>query len=248
MSDIGRNDAVRCFGGGRLDHNPIWISGRSIHQVDCLRSLGERRIFPSAGKIEAQAGKRLIRRFDLGAFYMRVEVQIDRTAVDDLRDLIVLVIVVEDIAVQRQCAVKQRVFGAQLECIDEFRFERQRVIGLNIRYTRGLAELQKYRAGWIGPSRLVAVRIGCVDQCLIGEIQLRRPIGGETASPLIPLLIDNANRRIAITLIDQFAWNIDKMLPVVRPAQPGRKFQIAGDVVIRLTESGIGIQRVGVLA
>ena len=53
--------------------------------------------------------------------------QIDRRAVDDSRNLIVLVIVIEDIAIERQRAVEQRVLRAQFKRIDEFRLEGQRM-------------------------------------------------------------------------------------------------------------------------
>ncbi len=58
---------------------------------------------------------------------MRIEIQIDRRAVDDLGNLVVLVIVVEDIGVQRQRAIQQRVLRAQFERVDEFRLEGQRM-------------------------------------------------------------------------------------------------------------------------
>ena len=100
---------------------------RAVDQVDALRTFRERRVFPASGKIEVQAGSRLISGFELSAFHVRIEIVVDRRAVDDLRDLIAFVFVIEDIAVQRHGTVEKRVLAAQFECIDEFGLEGKRM-------------------------------------------------------------------------------------------------------------------------
>ena len=107
---------------------------------------------------------------------------------------------------------------------------------------------QQLRARRIGAASLIAVRIGAVDQGLIGEIELRRPVDGGAASELIPLLVHHAGNGIAIPGHEQFARDVREMLLILGPAQAGRELQIAEDVVIRLAETRIGVQRVGILA
>jgi hypothetical protein len=94
-----------------------------------------------------------------------IEVQIDRGAVDDLGDLIVLVIVVKEIAIQRQRAVQQRILRANLERIDEFRFEGQRMRWLNTRIDPacGSKVRRENRARRIGATGFVAMCIGTID-------------------------------------------------------------------------------------
>ena len=112
----------------RFDDHPVGITCRAVHQIDSLIAFGESGVFPSTGEIKAQTRQWLPSRFNFRALYMRVKIEIDRRAIDNLGDLIIFVIVVEDIAVQRQRAVQQSILASQLERIDEFGFERQRVI------------------------------------------------------------------------------------------------------------------------
>ena len=116
-----------CVTNGLTTIQPGMPAVRSIRSMPVCAA-GNAGIFPAAREIEPQAGHRLPRRFEFGAFDMRIEIVVDRGAIDDLGDLIALVIVVEDIAVQRQRAVEQRVLRAQFEGIDEFRLEGQRMI------------------------------------------------------------------------------------------------------------------------
>ena len=64
---------------------------------------------------------------EFGTLGMSVKVQVDRRAVDDLRNLIVLVIIIECVCVQRQRTIEQRVLGAEFERIDKFRVKRERM-------------------------------------------------------------------------------------------------------------------------
>ena len=120
-----------------FDDHPAGRAGRAIHQVDGALAIGDPGIFVSAGKIEPQARHRLPGGFQFRAFHRGVEIQIDRRAIHDFGNLIVFIIVVENIAVQRQRAVEQRVLGTQLEGIDEFRLERKRM-NRALRCRRGL--------------------------------------------------------------------------------------------------------------
>ena len=99
---------------------------RSIRSTDLI-AFGERGIFPAAREIETQAGNWFIRRFKFRALHMGIEIVVDRRAIDDAGNLIIFVIVVENVAVQRQRPIKQRVFRTELKSIDEFRLEGQRV-------------------------------------------------------------------------------------------------------------------------
>ncbi len=65
---------------------------------------------------------------------------------------------------------------------------------------------------------------------------------------LIPLLVDDLNDRITITLRIQFARNIAEMLLVLGPAQPRGELQIGQEAIISFTKCRVRIQRVGILA
>src|SRR6185437_7094485 len=107
---------------------------------------------------------------------------------------------------------------------------------------------QELRSGRIGAACLVTMRKRRVEQCLICEIELGRPVGGEAAGELLPALIDIAVNGITIASGQKLAWNFHEMLLIVRPTQTARQFQIGRDVVIRLAESRIRVERVGILA
>ncbi len=175
---------------------------------------------------------------------MGVEILVDRGAVHDLRNLIALIIVIENTAVQRERAIEQSVLGAEFEGINEFGFERQRMIGIGITHR----ELWQHGPRRIGPASLVAMRVGAVDKRLIGEGEFRCPVQRGTAGDRIPLLVNGAGGGIARAIIEKLARNIDEMLLVLGPPQTGSEFQGLEDVVIGLAEGGIGIERVGVLA
>ena len=91
---------------------------------------------------------------------MSIEVQIDRCPIDNLRDLIVLVVVVEKVTVQRQRAIEQRVLRAEFKCVDELWLECQRMCWLDaddaniaLGYLGGVD-----RARRIGATCLIAMR------------------------------------------------------------------------------------------
>ena len=54
------------------------------------------------------------------------------------------------------------------------------------------------RTRWIGAACLVAMGVGAIDQCLVGEIELGRPVDGGAARKLVPLLIHDAGDVIAV--------------------------------------------------
>ncbi len=97
-------------------------------------------------------------------------------------------------------------------------------------------------------TRFVAMRICAVDQCLIGEIQFRRPVQTCTAAELAPLLIDHAGRWIAPALGEQLAIDHGEMFAVFGIAQAQRGFQVRQNIEVGLAEGREGIQCVGVLA
>ena len=120
---------------------------RSIRSM-ALWPLAIRGIFISAREGEFQTRRRFPARFQFGAFHRGVEIQIDRRAVHNFRNLIILVIVIEDIAVQRQRAVEQRVLGAQFIGIDEFRLERKRMNGFSVMLAASIVGRAPRPADW----------------------------------------------------------------------------------------------------
>ncbi len=113
--------------GKFFEHHPARRSRGAIHQIDGFVAFRRARIFITACKIEPQARQRFVSRLEFRAFDMRIEIVVDRSAIDDPGNLIRFIVIVENIAVQRQRAVQQRVLRAQLERVDEFRLERQRM-------------------------------------------------------------------------------------------------------------------------
>ena len=99
------------------------MTRRAVHQVDGGLAIVDARVFITAREIEFQAGQWLPARFQFRTLNRRVEVEVDRGAIDDLRNLVALVIVIEDVAIQRQPAIEQRVLGSEFVGIDEFRRE-----------------------------------------------------------------------------------------------------------------------------
>ena len=81
------------------------MARRAVHQVDGVLVIVDARVFVTAGEAEFQARQRLPCRFEFRAPDRGVEIHVDRSAVHDLRNLIALVIVVEDIGVEGQRAV-----------------------------------------------------------------------------------------------------------------------------------------------
>src|SRR5580692_9596788 len=78
----------------------------------------------------------------------------------------------------------------------------------------------KHRSRRICPTRLVTMCVGAIHECLIGEIELRSPVGNSTPSELIPLLIDNSSDWISPTTVHQPAWYHGKMLLILLHRTP----------------------------
>ncbi len=175
--DIPWKNAIGGLRDPGFDHDPVGMIGgvRPIHQIDRLLSLCNRGIFPTACEIEAEARERLPGRFDFRAFHMRIEIVVDRGAIDDAGDLIVLVVVIERVEIERQRAIKQRVLRTDLERVYKFWFERKRVNGI-ARLAKPFRMCQEDRARRICTAGFIAMRIRPIDECLIGEIEFRRPV------------------------------------------------------------------------
>src|SRR6185437_3598667 len=140
------------------------------------------------------------------------EIQIDRCPIHDLGNLISLVVIEKEIAVDGERAVKQGVLRAHLECIDIFRIERQRMYRLEdtpvpSRGRGDYASKEENRARRIGATCLVSPSVRTIDQCLIGKVELGRPIRGEASGPFLPLLVDRTDVSVAPAVGQQFAWN-----------------------------------------
>ena len=224
------------------------MASRAVHQVDGILVVADMATFIAAVEGEFQAGQRRPGRLYFGAPQRGVKVQIDRSAVHDLRNLIILVIVIIGIGVEDQVAIEQRVLGAQLIGIDEFGLEVFRMHRLHIVAS---AILNQDRAGRILAASLVAVAVRRIDQSLIGEIEFGLPAQHRAAGQLMPGLVHGRRGRIArIAVIERqrLGRDFDEMLGVIGPAQTTREFQILSDVVISLAETRIGIDGVGVLA
>ena len=102
----------------------------TIHQVDRTLAIVDPRMFVTACEFELEAGRRFVGCLDFGALNRRIEIIVDRGAIHDAGYLVTLVVVEEDVAVERKCAVQQCVLSAQLIRIDKFRFEGQRMDGI----------------------------------------------------------------------------------------------------------------------
>src|SRR6185437_6144237 len=130
-----------------------------------------------------------------------------------------------------------------------FRLECEGVSGLE-RLVRSIHKSQsrENRAGWVCTAGFVAMRIGSVDQSLIGECELGSPVDDSATGELIPLLVDNASDRIAPPTRYQPAWYLDEMLAILSPTQTCNDFEFRGYAVIGFPKCRIGIQHIGVLA
>ncbi len=244
-NQIIRQYAVRRLAGERFYNVPQRTAGGAIHEVDRFLAVVDPRVFVAAREAELQARHRFPCRLKFGAPHRGVEVQVHRGTIHDVGDLVAFVIVEEDVAVQRQCAVERRVLGAQFESIVEFGRE-----GFGMRRIADAAARidGEHRARRIGAAGLVAMRVGEIDHALIGEIELGRPVQHGAARPFAPFLIEIAGGGITEAVGQQFAGDFDEMFAVVGPAQTAREFQVSRDVVVHLSEHRIGIQRVGILA
>src|SRR6185437_2051493 len=132
----------------------------------------------TASKLKSQAWSRFIGSFNLGTLHCGIEIVVDGRAINNPRDLIALVVVKEDVSVECDGTVQQRIFGSQLKGIYKFRFEGQRMNGVgNPLFVKN----QQGSARRICAACLISMRVGSVDKCLIGEIELRGPIGRKPA-------------------------------------------------------------------
>src|SRR6185437_10877859 len=147
---------------------------------------GDRRLLPATGKIEPQAWYGLPVRLEFSTLHVSVVVGVDRGAIDDLRNLIASVVVVEHIAVDRQGTIEQCVLGAKFEGFNIFRLESQRMN--DKRRIRG-ADLREYRSRRIGTASFVSVGVGSVDKSLIGKVKLWSPVENGTSCKAVPFLV-----------------------------------------------------------
>ncbi len=108
--------------------------------------------------------------------------------------------------------------------------------------------LKKYCTRRIGTARFVTARIGTVNQRLIGEIELGRPVHYCATGEFIPLLVHYPCDGITIAVCEEFTWNVGEMLSIFGPTQATRQLHVIGNVIIDLAKAGIGIQRIRVLA
>src|SRR6185312_6259472 len=99
----------------------------AIHEVHRTFPIFDTRILVPARKSEAETRKGFVGRLDFDTLYRGVEIVVDGRAIDDAGDLIARVIVEKRAAVQRKRTVQQRVLGAQLVGVYEFRFEGERM-------------------------------------------------------------------------------------------------------------------------
>ncbi len=134
--DIFWKNAIRGEGHEGFDDKPSRCACRAVHQIDRTLAVVYPGVFPSTSKIEPQAGDWFVACFKLGTLHLGAKVEVDGGAIDDFRNLIILIVVIEDVAVQCQRAIEQRVLGTQLERIDEFRLEGKRMIGLDSQHCR----------------------------------------------------------------------------------------------------------------
>ncbi len=242
---ISRQDTVGSLADEGFQHHPAGRARRAIDQIDGLAAFVEGGVFPAAREIESQARCRFPIRLHLGAFDLGVEIQIDRGAIDDFGNLIAFVVVIESACVECERAIEQRVLGAEFIGVDIFGCESQRMdrVGLI-----AFAKRNQHRARRVRAACFIAMREGAIDQSLIGEIELRRPIGDEAAGELAPILIHHARARIAIAAGGELAWYQGEMLLILGPAQTAGQLEIIGDLVIGFAEQRIRVQAIWVLA
>ena len=105
---------------------PAWPAVRSMMSMADW-PLIHRRIFVAAIETELQAGNGRPCGFQFRASHRGVHIHVHGGSVDDLRYLIIPVLVEEDIAVEDKAAVEQRVLRAEFEGVVEFRLEGGRV-------------------------------------------------------------------------------------------------------------------------
>src|SRR5580692_223517 len=97
LNNVNRENAVGGLSWKGFHHHPTsMFSGvRSIHEIDGCLPVSNSSILITSGKVEPQSGQRFPGRFKLGTLNLGVEVQVDRGSINDLRDLIIFVVVVE---------------------------------------------------------------------------------------------------------------------------------------------------------
>src|SRR6185437_16461739 len=154
--DIFRENAVGrgCYEG--LHQHPTWLTGCAVHQIDRLLTVFDASILVTSRKFKSETRYWLISGLQFRSPHGGVEVQIDRRAINDLRNLVAFVVIEKDVAVKSQCSIEQRVLRSKLIGIYVFGIECQWMNGNAMqRQSRIVSE---HRARRIGPSRLIAVR------------------------------------------------------------------------------------------
>jgi len=94
---------------------------------------------------------------------MSAEIQVYRSAIDDFRNLIAFVAIIESAGIEGECAVQQRVLAAEFERVHEFWLENE---GMYWVVDRRIGERKRIEHGArrIGPTRFVTMRSGVPPQ------------------------------------------------------------------------------------
>src|SRR5580692_4959594 len=100
----------------------------------------------------------------------------------------------------------------------------------------------------VRPAPFITARIGAVEQRLIGEIELRRPVGNETSRPFPPFLIENTRDRITLSDNKSPTGNFCEAFLIVGPAQTASELYVRQHLIIDLAETSIGVQAIRIFA
>ena len=242
-----------------MEHDAVGGVGVVLDQGGAAPALGwipgiHRREIADSGLQQRQVGVQQPARggreheLRLESVNLRIGVFVEGGAIQHPRDLQVRVIVVERREVGLQPVSQQLVLGADLEGVDEFRFE-------------GGGRIGKFPGveGRVETAALVAAGVGTVEQGRIAPAQLWRPVHHGPAGPLLPLLVGLAQRfsqgQVFVgseRLHDRYARGIKveqvggvlKRFLVPGVAQPGGELDLVGQLVIDLAEDGRGFQPV----
>ena len=111
-NNISWKNAIGSLRNEAFYDDPARMIGRvgAIHQVDGASTFGHLCVFPAAGKIKSQTRCWFPVEFDLRAFYVRVKILVDRRPIDDFRNLVVLIVIVERIGIKRSVTIEQPYF------------------------------------------------------------------------------------------------------------------------------------------
>src|SRR6185437_4923607 len=106
IDHISWKNAVRSGSDKRLDHHPARMPGGAVHEIYSGLTIVKRCILVAAVETEFQSGQWGPRCFDFCTTHGGIEIQIDGCAVNDLRNLIVTVLVEKYVAIQRHVAIE----------------------------------------------------------------------------------------------------------------------------------------------